>query len=381
MAQKRMWARNLKEGMVINTDVFTDNGVIIVPAKTVVTHEVLELLSRHSIREVFIHMEEPKTIEPEVIQKPQEQKLSEPKPVAPVIVPNFLEEREKAQRMEVFTATFHVAEETLSQSLREIAYQDKDVNIEQMLDMVNSVVAKADNDVNLCDMLFKMKQSAESMYAHAINVSLYGQLLGRWVGLSQEEIELVGIAGLLHDIGLLKCQQEEEGIPIYFHDEYDNEVRIWERHVVYGYNLIKDKSLDIRVKQAVLTHHERMDGSGFPHQMNYKNINTISKVLAIADTYDTLTLVEPDYDPLSPFEALRQLHHNYYLKMDADMMMTFIDRMAQNFIRYEVILSNGQRGRVVMINRYDQARPLVQVGDEFIDLSKQTDITIKKMFI
>ena len=39
-------------------------------------------------------------------------------------------------------------------------------------------------------------------------------------------------------------------------------------HVVYGYNMIKDKPLDIRIKQAVLTHHERMDGKGFPHQMD-----------------------------------------------------------------------------------------------------------------
>ncbi len=376
MAQKRMWTRDLKDGMVVKADVFTRNGVIIVPARTVINQEVLDLLVRHSIREVFVQVDDPK---PAVEPKPEPIKQPEPAPVAPIIVPNVLEEREKAQRLEVFTATFHVAEETLSQSLRELAYQDKDVNIDQLLDMVNSVVAKADNDVNLCDMLFKMKQSAESLYAHAINVSLYAQLLGRWIGLSAEEIELVGIAGLLHDIGLLKCQQEEEGIPIYFHDEHDNEVRIWERHVVYGYNMIKDKPLDIRVKQAVLTHHERMDGKGFPHQMDYRNINTISKVLAIADTYDTLTLVEPDYEPLSPFEALRQLNHNYYLKLDADMMMTFVERMAQNFIRYEVVLSNGQRGRVVMINKHDQARPLVQVGDEFIDLSKQTDITITKM--
>ncbi|MBP3609134.1 MAG: HD domain-containing protein [Lachnospiraceae bacterium] len=376
MAQKRMWTRDLKEGMVVKADVFTRNGVIIVPARTVINQEVLELLARHSIREVFVEVDAPKPAEPVV--KPEPVKPIEAAPV-PVVVPNFLEEREKAQRMEVFTATFHVAEETLSQSLRELAYQDKDVNIDQLLNMVNSVVAKADNDVNLCDMLFKMKQSAESLYAHAINVSLYAQLLARWIGLSAEEIELVGIAGLLHDIGLLKCQQEEEGIPIYFHDEHDNEVRIWERHVVYGYNMIKDKPLDIRVKQAVLTHHERMDGRGFPHQMDYRNINTISKVLAIADTYDTLTLIEPDYEPLSPFEALRQLNYEYYLKLDADMIMTFVDRMAQNFIRYEVILSNGQRGRIVMINKHDQARPLVQVGDEFIDLSKQTDITIIKL--
>ncbi|MBO5351880.1 MAG: HD domain-containing protein [Lachnospiraceae bacterium] len=376
MAQKRMWTRDLKEGMVVKADVFTRNGVIIVPARTVINQEVLELLARHSIREVFVEVDAPKPAEPVV--KPEPVKPIEAAPV-PVVVPNFLEEREKAQRMEVFTATFHVAEETLSQSLRELAYQDKDVNIDQLLNMVNSVVAKADNEVNLCDMLFKMKQSAESLYAHAINVSLYAQLLARWIGLSAEEIELVGIAGLLHDIGLLKCQQEEEGIPIYFHDEHDNEVRIWERHVVYGYNMIKDKPLDIRVKQAVLTHHERMDGRGFPHQMDYRNINTISKVLAIADTYDTLTLIEPDYEPLSPFEALRQLNYEYYLKLDADMIMTFVDRMAQNFIRYEVILSNGQRGRIVMINKHDQARPLVQVGDEFIDLSKQTDITIIKL--
>lgn len=365
MTERRVFRDQLKEGMLITADVYTYGGLVVVPENTVVTKEVIELLTRHSIVEVIIGEE---------IEMP-EFSMEDLGLLDDVL--GMVEMMEADQEsLEQFSEGFHVAEETLSESLRNIASQDGDIDVQQLLDMVDSVAAKASNDINLCGMLMKMKEDAKNLYTHSINVSLYAQLLAKWLDFSEEDIEMVGIAGLLHDIGLLKCQMEGEE-EILFHDEYENRSGI--NHMIHGYNIIKDKDLDLKVKQAVLTHHERMDLSGFPYKMSYKNINNISRVLAIADAYDTLTMEEEGYEPMSPFEVLGLMYDTCYIRFDSEMLVLFIEHMAQNFIQYEVLLSDGRTAKIVMTNKYNVARPLVMSGTEFIDLSQRKDITIKKI--
>ena len=88
---------------------------------------------------------------------------------------------------------------------------------------------------------------------------------------------------------------------------------------------------------------------------------------------------EDGKEALSPFETLKYLQDKAYGKFDSRLLMTFIERIAQTFIQYDVLLSNGQQGKIVMINKFDLTRPLVQVGSAFINLAMRKDITIKKV--
>ena len=355
MAQMRIPTSRLRKNMIVKSDVYTRSGVIIVPAGTEVTKDVVSLLTRHFIDDVIV----------EYGTGEQEEK-------EPIVEPK----RVSDEQMIAFKESFQVAEETLSKSLKGIADQDKDIDVNALLGMLNKIIGTSSNEVNLCDMLFKMKQSAENLYSHSINVALFAQVLAKWAEFTVEEIELAGIAGLLHDIGVLKFLDENKG-NFSFRDEYDK--KAYDKHVVYGYNMIKDKDIDSRIKQAVLAHHERLDRSGFPIGISGNGISNIARVIAIADAYDTLTMEEEGKDDISPFMVLRILEEARG-KFDPKLLMLFIERMAQDFIQYEVILSNGKRGKIVMINKFDLTRPLIQVGTTFIDLALRKDITIVKMF-
>ena len=357
MATIRIRTNRLKKGMIIKADVFNRSGVILVPANTEVTKEVYDLLTRHFIDEVVIdYSTEPKET---------------PLPIAP---PS--ERGVSPQKLKEFTQTFQVAEESLSQNLRDIVEQDKDIDIQSMLNMVNSVISKADSEVSLFDMLYSMKNSSESLFSHSINVSLYAQMLGHWVDFTPEEIEVVSLAGLLHDIGHLKYPEEEQK-NFSLHKELHK--RYHDKHPALGYKVIQQKEVDFRIKQAVLTHHERMDESGFPMGISFTNINSISRVLAIADTYATLTTEEPDSPAMSPFDVLKQFQNVELSKFDSRYMMTFIERISQNFIQHDVLLTNGQVGTIVMLNKTDLTKPLIQIGTYFMDLSIRNDVGIKKI--
>lgn len=357
MAKIRIQTHHLKKGMIIKEDVYTHVGVIIVPQNTIVTKEVHELLTRHFVDDVIVeYLPEKKG----GVQKA------------------LKTSREKQKKMKEFTRTFHIAEETLSQNLMEIVQQDKEIDVPALLDMVQSVVSKADNDTDLCNMLLCMRNSSENLYAHSIHVALYARLLADWGKFTATETDLVVLAGLLHDIGHLKYS-EKEWKDICLHEEMEKHYH--EKHPHYGYKMVHNKTLDHRVKQAILTHHERMDGSGFPMGVTYSNINNVARVLAIADTYATLSMGEPGYSAMPPFEILNFLHTQEIGKFDSGYLSVFMEHIMQSFIQRKVLLNNGQTGTVIMLNKLNLLKPLVQIEDYFVDLAIQKGLDIKEVLL
>ena len=76
---------------------------------------------------------------------------------------------------------------------------------------------------------------------------------------------------------------------------------------------------------------------------------------------------------------MKYLEDNGYQKYDSNMLMTFIAHVTNNFIRHNVRLSNGMVGQIVLINKFNLTRTLVQVGSNFIDLAIRKDLGIKEI--
>lgn len=361
MACFRVHTDRLRKGMIIKNDVYARTGAVLVPVDTPVTKEVVDLLTRHFIDYVMVDYQA-------AVSSPSPADIPSPESVPKI----------KKQQIEEFRGSFQIAETALSENLKDIVTKEKDLDVPVLLDMLNNIVEKSGNEVNLCNMLFKMKSNAEGLYTHSINVAIWGQILAKWMDFRPKDIELVGITGLLHDIGLLAITDDAE-LPtgFTFHAELDGGK--YGKHTIAGYNLLKEKNIDIKVKQAILTHHERQDGSGFPLKVKLQNINSISRVIAIADTYDTLTMREPGVEVRSPFWILKHLEDTGYQKFDSNMLMTFISHITNNFIRHNVRLSNDSVGQIVLINKYNLTRPLVQIGSSFIDLAVHKELTIKEI--
>ena len=175
----RMSVNRLREGMMIKEDVFSKTGAVIVPDGAVVTKDVVALLTRHFVDSVMVEYPTGRK------ERPEQQEQSAPA---------------KEQHLKEFQAEFSVAEQSISEELKDIVYRSKDVNISMLLEPLNGLLKKADDDTDLADMLLHMKKQQSGLYAHTINVALFGQLLARWSGCTEAEMEEVMAAGLLHDM-------------------------------------------------------------------------------------------------------------------------------------------------------------------------------------
>lgn len=355
MANSRVSVDRLREGMIITSDVYTKTGMVLVAEGTPVTKEVVRLLTRHFVEEVMVS-----------------RKIESAAP-APVVE---TDKESKEKKFQQFREEFRVAEDAISENLMAIANGARGVDPAFLLTTLNSVLQKAGSESELMEMIGRMKSEKESLYSHALNVALLGQMLAQWEQCTKEETENVVLAGILHDIGIMELQKEKQD-DFTYRDELLSDS--YEKHVIGGYNILKNQQIPQDVKQAVLTHHERLDGTGYPLRVPHANICKVARILAIVDTYDTLTMEEKGEAHLSVFDALKKMESIGYHKLDAHMLMTFIGHIADTTIQRDVRLSDGRIGQIIMINKFDLYRPVVKVNDSFVDLAKQKELRIEEI--
>ena len=356
MAKIRIAVNHLCNDMIIGEDVYNRSGVVLVAQGSTVTDEVISLLSRHLIDSVAIEYQA-------AADEPQQAENAQP----------LVDEKQYQE----FQEHFSVAENMLSDNLKKIVENSEDIDVPALMNVTNEILEKSRNETNLCNMLLMMKKDTESLYAHSINVSILCQILAKWSGCTPKEIENVAIAGLLHDVGILKFPEEMRKD---FTFRKEMEGGVYNKHVLYSYNIVKNQNIDTEIKKAILGHHERLDKSGFPLRISEHGIGKLARILAIADIFDTYTMKENDIQPMSVFSVIKKMEemhlHNI---LDTQFNMTFIAHIAHTMVQHRVLLNDGRTGQVVMINRLNVSRPLVQVGTTFVDLSKEHSLYIQEL--
>ncbi len=216
-----------------------------------------------------------------------------------------------------------------------------------------------------------MNDLNKDIYTHSINVAFLALLIARWIDYNPEKLYKVVLAGLLHDIGKLD-------MPAYLvdkiHDLTIKERIEFRRHPIYGYEkLCKYSELDNEVLKAVLTHHERCDGSGFPLNLTEDRINDISKMISIADEYDNLR------KKYHIFEIVKVLKCDMIRKFDINMMLEFCNNVINYYIGEKVVLSTEEVAEVAFIQPHALHRPIVKVNDKYVDLYDNIKIEIIKV--
>lgn len=158
-------------------------------------------------------------------------------------------------------------------------------------------------------------------YGHSENVSRYAVELAKAAGFDHEKIDIVKNAGLLHDIGKI-------GVPESILTKADKltkkEYEIMKKHVDISITIIKHIPNLIKVIPAIMSHHERYDGKGYPRGIKGKNIPLEGRCLCIVDSFDAMTTDRPYCKALSIEEALAELRKCSGTQFDPGLVEIFI---------------------------------------------------------
>lgn len=230
---------------------------------------------------------------------------------------------------------------------------------------------------NIFQLLADLKSLSDYRYRQSIGVVVLSAKLGSWLGLAGREISLLTTAACLYDIGSIKLPSDLLTKPDRFQP---NEYEIMKQHSRLGYELLREAGVEHRVALAALQHHERENGIGYPNGLRGDQMDDISKVIAIADVYTALTSARP-YRPALPFfEAVQEIHQGMIAgRYNARIGQIFLKGLMEAQVGSEVVLTDGTRGKILIINPNYPTRPMVAAGNHLIDLSKETNLQISEV--
>ncbi len=178
-----------------------------------------------------------------------------------------------------------------------------------------------DNNLIIINALNRIKSVDEYTFIHSINTAFYSMFIAIWMGLDDKQIINATQAGLLHDIGKIYIPNEILNKPGRLTEE---EYEIIKKHTIYGYLLINEfEEFSPEVKRAVLFHHERADLKGYPFNAPSDYVGIISKIVAVADVYDSMTTDRVYKKGVSPFEAMEFLSNDGMKLLDSYILKVF----------------------------------------------------------
>lgn len=222
--------------------------------------------------------------------------------------------------------------------------------------------------------LLEIRRCDEYTFSHCVNVAFYSMLIAKWMNMSDEEIDRVIQSGLLHDVGKSMIPDEilNKG-GMLTKEEYE----VIKRHTVLGYEIVKEiNDIDDNVKYAVLLHHERMDGSGYPMNSFSDAINLFARIVAVADVFDAMTSDRVYKKRSTPFEVFEMFQTIGMSMFDTEIISVFINRMATTLVGTRVKLNNGEIGDIVYIPLQNVTCPIVKVPSGYLDTSKNKEFKI-----
>lgn len=381
MQTKRVLTSQAVPGMIVAEDIYTFNNQMILGKGTKLTNRAITRLKFYSINDFRI-MEEEEEEEKEE-EKPKKAPASGKK-VKAYAIPKAEESFEsldeyikKAPEFKKFNSVYNQTITSFEGSLRNFAAnKDAPINTDEFLAEAEGILINRRNNMHLLYMLHSMRNYQDETFAHSLSVALICNAMGNWLKLSPDDIRTLTLAGLLHDIGKLfmpeKILKKNSSLT-------EAEFSMIKTHPRKGYNAIRSQDIDERIKQAVLMHHERCDGSGYPSNMTGSRIGDFAKIVAIADTYDAMTSPRIYRQPLCPFEAVSMFQSEGLNHYDPHYLLTFMEGTIDSYLHSRVRLNNGVEGEVILINRSDFSRPTIKSGEKYINLFQESGLYIESM--
>ena len=230
-------------------------------------------------------------------------------------------------------------------------------------------------DMDLINEVVKEQKVEDYLFNHSVNVAIIGNLIGKWLDLGKEDIKILTLGGLVHDIGKLKIDKKILDKPEKLTEEEFEEVK---KHPSYSHKILTEMGYnEEKLLRAVTLHHEREDGTGYPLGIKSKNIPIHSKIIAIADIFDAMTSNRVYDKKMNIFKVMEKFQKEMFGKLDYKMVTLFIKKFLEFYIGSEVTLNTGDKAKILNFNSFEITKPILMTGEgKIIDTSRVRTVEI-----
>jgi len=233
------------------------------------------------------------------------------------------------------------------------------IDSRQARQSVSTIADSLEKNIAAMVWLTRIKQADEYTAQHCVNVAILSMGLAQALEWQQDQIELAGLAGMLHDLGKTKLDKTILNKPGRLSVKEYGHVK---QHARLGYLMLReDDEVHPAVAQAVLEHHERPDGGGYPNGRNRATLQPMSALISVVDAYDAITSKRPYSAARSHHEALGILWKQRNRQFDTGMVEALIQFLGWITPGTVIRLTTGQHAIVLRASHQHRLWPLVRL--------------------
>ncbi len=269
------------------------------------------------------------------------------KEIAPV-------EQELAVAREIYSA----CEESVQTSF-ELLRSTGELDPQPLSVAVGSMTRSIERNPDAMMLLYRIKQKGGAAFSRAVDTSIHMITFGRFLQFPPDRLELLGLAGLLLDIGMLKVP---DAILRKRNTLTQDEFELTKAHVTHSVEIIRaSPGLLSGVDDIVLQHHERQDGSGYPRGLRNRQITIDGAIAGLVDSYSALTSKRAFADQESPSNALSKFYKLRGTLFHEALVEQFIQCLGIYPVGSMVELNSGEVAIVIAQNLVRRLQPRVMI--------------------
>lgn len=342
MAAKMVAVKDLKEGDILDSAVVSPAGKVLLSKDVKLSERAISLMRAWDISFVYIKSDQEDEVEAQSAAPAKDQDLS-------AEFMKFFEEYDAAVTMASQAFDFVRSQKKVPvQYLKDTSFGIYSAILDRGSAVINNLII---SDYNLADRVTR----------HCVMVSYISSMIARQMHMSEEEVEGVTMAALLHDVGkLVQGKGTDNG----------------KEHIINAAAILKEvKGLSPEILFGIIQHHECMDGTGFPMGVRDNRIHPYARIIAVADMFHLQAYIGEN---ANPFPVLERLTKEQYTKFDPEVCHVFINKVRDSLLRSRVMLSDDREAEIIYYHSLESCLPIVRTEqDKIIDLAENTNIKIR----
>ena len=315
--------REIPPNAILARPIYSDTGVALLAEYTVITEDIIARLNGYGVQSLWIRVEK------------QEANSFSSEAINDDI------------KMQIEHAIVNKIHFDNSDEMKAIA--------EEAVQVISGIV----EDEKVMQCMVDIKRKSDDIYSHMLSTAVLSVIMSIKLDFNSEQIENIGMGALLHDIGL--CHSNMDFYDVEIEDLDAQDKMVYRRHVIKGYEMMNNQQwVPETVKNIVLSHHEREDGSGYPFHKKSDRISKEVKVVAVCDYFDEL-VNGIGYNKRKTYEVVEYLRTVGAYLFDYDLVTKIISQIAWFPNGSKVVTNEGDIAIIVSQNKGLPDRPIIKL--------------------